>query len=133
MATAIDVAVRTNPTANFARETVGAVLISTIDVVFNIALSSVLEAVFPAYDPEKNVWLGGLEGFLAISLLVLFGSLFLLTSAALFSTGGRLVPYGALVGIFLLSNALRKVYALQTRLVGIVTQQVVDKAKSSDE
>jgi len=133
MATSIEVAVRKQPMANFARDTVVAVMVSLVDVTFNISLSCVLEAVFPAYSDEKNVWLGGLEGFLEVSLHVLFSSFFLRASSSLLNTGGKLVPYGALVGIFLLSNALRKLYALQRHLVEIVSSQVADKAKSSSE
>ena len=34
-------------------------LLALIDVGVNIVLSGLLEAVFPKYDPGKNVWLGG--------------------------------------------------------------------------
>lgn len=35
-------------------------MLAVIDVGVNILLSGFLEAVFPKFDPKKNVWLGGL-------------------------------------------------------------------------
>jgi hypothetical protein len=83
-------------------------LLALIDVGVNIVLSGLLEAVFPKYDPGKNVWLGGLEAVAEIALHVVFSNVFLLVGGELFSTEGTLVPFGALVGIFLLGNALEK-------------------------
>ena len=53
-------------------------LLALIDVGVNIVLSGLLEAVFPKYDPGKNVWLGGLEAVAEIALHVVFSNMFLL-------------------------------------------------------
>lgn len=106
-------------------------LLALIDVGVNIVLSGFLEAVFPKYDPAKNVWLGGLEAVAEIALHVVFSNMFLLVGGELFSTAGTLVPFGALVGIFLLGNALKKLYALQSHILGRVLQRLAKKAPKS--
>lgn len=92
-------------------------LLTLLDVGVNIGLSALLEAVFPAYSDEKNVWLGGLEAAGEMSLHVLLSSLVLYWGRSVFSTRGTLVPYGALVGVFLMAQAIRKMYALQAHVL----------------
>lgn len=106
-------------------------MLAVIDVGVNILLSGFLEAVFPKFDPKKNVWLGGLEAIAEIALHVVFSNIFLVAGRDLFSTAGTLVPFGALVGIFLLGNALQKLYALQSHVLGRVLQRLAKKAPKS--
>lgn len=106
-------------------------MLAVIDAGVNILLSGFLEAVFPKFDPKKNVWLGGLEAFAEIALHVVFSNIFLVAGRNLFSTAGTLVPFGALVGIFLLGNALQKLYALQSHVLGRVLTRLAKKAPKS--
>lgn len=122
----------TSPTsANPVRTVLLSGLMSVIDVGMNIILSGVLEAIFPPYDPKKNVWLGGLEASFEIALHVLFSNFLLFASKGLFGTGNNLVPFGALVGIFLLGNALQKLYALQSHVLGAIYSRMATKAPKS--
>lgn len=110
-------------------------LLTLLDVGVNIGLSAVLEAVFPAYSPSKNVWLGGLEAAGEMSLHVLLSSLVLYWGRSVFSTRGTLVPYGALVGVFLMAQALRKMYALQAHVLNNAYTRLGKKAvgKTDDD
>lgn len=103
-------------------------LLTLLDVGVNIGLSAVLEAVFPAYSPSKNVWLGGLEAAGEMSLHVLLSSLVLYWGRSVFSTRGTLVPYGALVGVFLLAQGIRKMYALQAHVLNNAYTRLGKKA-----
>lgn len=124
----------TSPTAaNPVRAVLLSALMSVLDVGMNIVLSGVLEAIFPPYDPAKNVWLGGLEAAFEVSLHVLFSNFLLFASKGLFGTGNNLVPFGALVGIFLLAGALQKLYALQSHVLGAIYSRMATKAPKSTE
>lgn len=128
---AFDVVLRQNMAQNPVRAVIYSGVLAVLDVGLNIALSGFLEAIFPAYDPKKNVWVGGLEAVAEIALHVVFANMFLLVGRDLFSTAGTLVPFGALVGIFLLGNALQKLYALQSHILGRVLQRMAKKAPKS--
>ena len=128
---AFDVVLRQNMAQNPVRAVIYSGILAVLDVGLNIVLSGFLEAVFPVYDPKKNVWLGGLEAIAEIALHVVFANMFLLVGRDLFSTSGTLVPFGALVGIFLLGNALQKLYALQSHILGRVMQRIAKKAPKS--
>lgn len=125
------VSVASPAAANPVRAVLFSAVMSVLDVGMNIVLSGVLEAIFPPYNPKKNVWLGGLEAAFEISLHVLFSNFLLFASKGLFSTGANLVPFGALVGIFLLGNALQKLYALQSHVLGAVYTRMASKAPKS--
>lgn len=62
---------------------------------------------------------------------MVFSNIFLVAGRNLFSTAGTLVPFGALVGIFLLGNALQKLYALQSHVLGRVLTRLAKKAPKS--
>jgi len=125
------VSVASPTAANPVRAVLLTAVLSILDVGANIVLSGILEAIFPPYTPDKNVWLGGLEAALEISLHVLFSNFLLFASRGIFSTGSNLVPFGALVGIFLLGNGLQKLYALQSHILGAVYSRMASKAPKS--
>ena len=90
---------------------------STVDLSTNVVVSALVEAIFPEFDETKNVWLGGFEAFLEIGFFLLLSSKIAESlSEGLSGYGFAAVPYGTLLGIFLLENAYRKLLRLQGRI-----------------
>lgn len=92
-------------------------LLTIVDVSLNIVVSTLLETIFPAYDANRDIWWGALQATGEIILHVMVTNVLLYWSNGFLGTAGSLVPFGALVGIYLLTSARAKLEALQRHLV----------------
>jgi hypothetical protein len=77
-----------------------------------------LKCIFPEYDESKGPWVSGMEAFFEITMFLLISSRISdALSQGTIGYGFAAVPYGTLLGIFLLDNAYQKLLFLQSSLI----------------
>lgn len=87
-------------------------LSAAIDLSVNVVVSGLLEGLFPGVDTKESVWWGAVLAFAEIGIHVAVSSTLVLYSYETFSIDGKMVPYGALTGVFLMTQAVQRMQRL---------------------